>query len=117
MAMWGSVPVKNSIVPVLHLQIGIRNDVLSNLLVFIDSDVEKLSTGEEVAYSKLVTVNKVISKRRQDRQIWDVNDGVMLQHKALQIKRIQAIKESTLGINNDLGITITSSEIFVKKKK
>ena len=78
MAMWGSVPVKNSIVPVLHLQIGIRNDVLSNLLVFIDSDVEKLSTGEEVARNTLVTLNRVIKKIWQNRHIWYVSDGVML---------------------------------------
>ena len=48
MEIWDSVLVKNFIVPVLHLQIGIGNDVLSKLLDLLDSDVEKLSTGEEV---------------------------------------------------------------------
>ena len=46
MAMWDSVPVKNFIVPVLHLQIGLVNDFLINLNEFVDSDVEKLSKGE-----------------------------------------------------------------------
>ena len=78
MAMWEIVQVKNFIVLVLHIQIGLSNDVLSNLLDFIDSGAEKLSTGEEVARNTLVTVNQVITKRWQDRQIWDVNDGVML---------------------------------------
>ena len=41
MVMWYSVPVKNFIVPVLHLQIGLGNDVLNNLIDFIDSDVIK----------------------------------------------------------------------------
>ena len=78
MEMWDSVSVINFIVPVLHLQIGIGNDVLNNLLDLIDSDVEKLYTGEELAHNKLVTLNQVITKRRQKRQLWDVDDGVML---------------------------------------
>ena len=45
-SMWDGVPVKNFIPPVLHLQIGLGNDILRNLLYFIDSDMEKLSTGE-----------------------------------------------------------------------
>ena len=55
-------------------------------------------------------------KRRQHRQIWYVNDGVMLRRKFMQLKRIQAMKESTQGLNNYLGIKITSSEMFVKNK-
>ena len=39
MEKWDSVPVKNVIVSVLHLQIGLGNDVLNNLIDFIDSDV------------------------------------------------------------------------------
>ena len=62
MAMWYSVPVKNFIVPVLHLQIGLGNDDLNKFIDFIDSDVEKLSTGEEVVRNMLVTLNQVIEK-------------------------------------------------------
>ena len=57
LVMWDSVPVKNFIVPVLHLQIGIGNDVLSNLLDLVKSDVDKLSTGEEEFNNILVKVN------------------------------------------------------------
>ena len=74
----GQCSSENFIVPVIHLQIGIVNDVLSKLIDIINSDVEKLSTGEEVARNTLVKLNQVITKRRQDCQIWDVNDGVML---------------------------------------
>ena len=63
MKMWGSVSAKNFIVPFIHLQIGLGNDVLSNILDFFESDVEKLYTREEVACNKLVTLNQVISKR------------------------------------------------------
>ena len=55
--MWDSETVKNFIVPVLHIQIGLGNYVLSQLLGFIDSDVEKLYIGEEVARNTLVKVN------------------------------------------------------------
>ena len=101
-AMWDSVSVKNFIVPVLHLQIGIENDVLNNLTNLIDSDVEKLSKGEEVACNAMVILNQVIVKIWQNHQIWDVHAGVMLQHKARQLKRIQATKESTPGLNYDI---------------
>ena len=70
--------MKNFIVPVLHIQIGLVNDFLNDLLYFIESDADKLSKGEEVARNTLVTLNQVIAKRRQNRQIWDVNDGVMV---------------------------------------
>ena len=62
-------------------------------------------------------MNQVISKMREDRQIWDVNVGLMLRHKAMQLKRLQATKESTSGLNNDLGITMTSDEILLRRKK
>ena len=60
MVMWYSVPVKNFIVPVLHIQTGLVSYVLNNLLDLIDSDVEKLSTGGEVAHNTLVTLSQVI---------------------------------------------------------
>ena len=78
MEIFDSVPVKNFIFPVLHIQIGLGNYFLRNLIYYIESKVEKLSTGEEVARNTLVTLNHVIAKRRQNRQIWYVNDIVML---------------------------------------
>ena len=54
---------------------------------------------------------------QKNRQIWDVNDGVTLRHKAMQIKRLQTMKTTTPRLNNDFGITIDSTESFVKKKK
>ena len=79
--------------------------------------MEKLSTGEEGARNTLVTLNQVITKRQKNCHIWDVNDGVMLQHKAMQIKCLQSMKDSTLGLNDDIGITIALAENFVNKKK
>ena len=52
--------MKNFIVPVLHIQIGLVNDFLNDLLYFIESDADKLSKGEEVARNTLVTLNRVI---------------------------------------------------------
>ena len=78
METWNSIPVKNFIVPVLHLQIVIGNRILNNLLDFIDSDVENLSTGEKVAHNTLVILNQVVAKRRKNRKMWDLNDRVML---------------------------------------
>ena len=69
MVMCDSIPVKNFIVPVLHRQIGLGNDVLNNFLDFIDYDLENLSTGEEVDRNTLVTLNQVIVKRQQNCQI------------------------------------------------
>ena len=98
---------ENFAVPDLCLQIGIGKYFMRNLLGFIDSDVEKLSTGDEVNRNTPVTVNQVIAKRRQYRQIWCVNNCVMLQFNYMQLKRLEAMKDSTPGLNNDLVITIT----------
>ena len=57
---------------------GLGNNVLSNLLYFIDCDAENLYIGEGLAFDTLVTVNKVIAKRWKDCQIWDVYDSVIL---------------------------------------
>ena len=70
-----------------------------------------------MASNTLVTLNQVIVKRRQNHQRWDINDGVMLQRKYIQIKRLQDMQESTMGLNDGLGITITSAENFARKKK
>ena len=83
MEIFDSVPVKNFIFPVLHIQIGLGNYFLRNLIYYIESKVEKLSTGEEVARNTLVELNQVIAKRQKNHQIWDVNDGVVLLHKAM----------------------------------
>ena len=101
----------------VNIQIGLVNDVLNNLLGFFNSDVDKLSTGEEVVRNTLVILNQVIAKIWQKRQIWDVNDDVMLRHKAMQIKRLHSTKESTPGIKYGLLITIPLVENFVKNKK
>ena len=50
-------------VPVIHIQVGLRNDVLNKLLDFIESDVETLSTYDKVSRNTLVTLNQVITKR------------------------------------------------------
>ena len=64
-----------------------------------------------------MTVNQVISKRRQKLQISYVKDGVMLQHKAIQLEQLQSMKDSNPGLNNDLGITITLAKISVSNKR
>ena len=69
MTMWDSVPLKKNIFQVLHIQIGLVNYVKENLLDFVDSDAEKLSIGEEVPRNTLLTLNQVISKIWQNRQI------------------------------------------------
>ena len=87
MEMWYSVPVENFVVTNIHIQIGLRNDVLINLLGVFYYGVEKLYIGEEVGHNTLIIVNQVISKRRQKCQIWDFNDGVILLRKDMHIKQ------------------------------
>ena len=49
--------------------------------------------------------------------MWDVNYGAMLRHKDIQINRLQAIKESTPGLNNYIGIKTTLPKHFTKNKR
>ena len=65
-----------------------------------------------MALDKLVTLNQAITKIRQKRQIWDFNDGIILQRKSIQISILQSTKESTPGLNNDIVIKIALAEIL-----
>ena len=65
----------------------------------------------------MVTVNQVVAKRFQDRQIWNINDGVILQQISMQITWLQDMKDSTTLLNNDLGITITLAEICEEEER
>ena len=65
MVMWVVVPVKNFVVLVLHLQLGLQNYALINIIDLIDSYMKNLSTGEEVACNTLVILNQAIEKRCQ----------------------------------------------------
>ena len=96
--MRASVPVKNFTVPDLRLQVDLGNGILNNLIDFITSDVEKFSNAEEVARNTMATLNQAIAKRGQNCQIWDFNDYVMLGRKSMQLKQIQAMKDSTSGL-------------------
>ena len=114
MEIWYSIPVEKCIVLFIHLQIGIWGVVLRNLIVFIGSNVNNLSSVEEVAKNKRMKVNQVISQRRKDLQMWGTNYGFLLQLKSTQMERLHSMKESTLEGNNDIGSKITVVEIYVK---
>ena len=65
-----------------------------------------------MAHNTLMILNQVIATIWKNCQIWDVNDGVRLRRKAMQLKQIQAIKESIPGLNDDLGIKMFFIEMF-----
>ena len=67
MIMQDSVPVNKFILSFIRNQIGLVNNVLRNMINFIDYDVNSLSIDEEVSNSTPVTVNQVVSKRRKYR--------------------------------------------------
>ena len=107
MEMWDSFPVENFIVPILCIQIVLGGYYIRKLIVFVNSHLQNSSKREKVAHNTMVTVKQVISKRRQELQLWYVKDGVMFQQKAIQLKWLQDIKKPNPGLNNDIGISIT----------
>ena len=83
MMTWYSVLLNNSIVLVINIQIVIGNYILSKLIYFIDSDVDKLSKIEEVACNTLMVFIQVFVKMQQYHEIKDLNVSVMLWSKAI----------------------------------
>jgi hypothetical protein len=76
--LFDSVPVKNYIVPVLHLHIGVGNNLLDSLIEWIMERVEKLTPGEVVHQNAAIYAEARYQKFRVDYDIWMENEGITL---------------------------------------
>jgi hypothetical protein len=76
--LFDSVPVQNYIVPVLHLLIGVGNNLLDSLIEWIMERVEKLTTDEVVHQNSVIYAEAHYQKFKAGYDKWMENEGITL---------------------------------------
>jgi hypothetical protein len=76
--LFNAVPVENYIVPVLHLLIGVGNNLLESLLEWVSERVEKLTHREVVHRNAIIYLEARNQKFKKDYDTWIQNEGITL---------------------------------------
>jgi hypothetical protein len=84
--LFDSVPVENYIVPVLHLLIGIGNNLLESLLEWVSERIEKLTHQEVVHRNAVIYAEARYNKFKKDYDAWIQNDRIRLTD--LQVQKV-----------------------------
>ena len=87
------IPFKRIIFSVLHAAIGIGNNLITYLEIFIDAEIELISPEEIQLRNEKKEAKNLLSKLRQDKQVWmDSRDGTkLLQRTRARVKRIKKL--------------------------
>lgn len=84
-----TIEVKDYITPILHLQIGLGNDIFCHLLDWIDRDVEKISSDEQLTRDTLAAMDDIIGAKVLERTDFDSSDaGQALKSTQGHVKRL-----------------------------
>lgn len=102
--MWDCIPISHYIVPVLHIHIGLGNDVLNHLLDIIDRDIEKISPEEQSAWNDLVSIENAIKQLHHKRDEYDKTEGVLVRNAKVKIKQLKdkLAKVESLGVHTSV---------------
>jgi hypothetical protein len=84
--LFDSVAVENYIVPVLHLLIGVGNNLLESLLEWVSERIEKLTHCEVLHRNAVIYAEARYQKYKKDYDTWIQNEGIMLTD--LQVQKV-----------------------------
>ncbi len=76
--LFDSVPIKNYIVPVLHILIGVGNALVNAVFEFVDEQIERLPEQLVVARNNINTAKINLDDAEADYNDWLQNDGIAL---------------------------------------
>jgi len=71
---WPFIPVSHFMVPLLHCEIGIGNQLLDMLRDIINKHLENMTRTEERMRASIPILNKIISETTAKRDSWDASD-------------------------------------------
>jgi len=104
---WPFIPVSHYMVPLLHCEIGIGNQLLDMLREIINEYLENMTRTEERMRASIPILNKIISETTAKRDLWDASDDEKLRKK---LKRNVAmhflLAASEDSANNDAAIVV-----------
>ena len=115
--MWTYIPLDHFIVPLLHLLIGLWNDIWDKFWEIVSGHLEYIDTEEADARSKKESLEQKIVNLRIARDSWKstTEDGkIKLQAESKRTRLRKALKDLRL-LNNIVGIDTTSSKSPVTK--
>jgi len=87
--LFDSVPIRNYIVPVLHLAIGIENILVDAIFEWVEQRIEQLSEEEVIACNKLLSAEINLDTCTGQHTDWLQNDGIKLTDLLLEKRIIQ----------------------------
>jgi hypothetical protein len=96
---WPFILVTHYMIPLLHCEIGIGNQLLEMLRDILNKHIEYYLPGEERVWSLIPVLSNIISKTVANRDTWDASDNEML-GKALK-RKIGAAKDRRKQQNNN----------------
>ena len=68
---WDFIPIENYIIPLLHVMIGVGNDILEHFMDQYDLNIIKLSTEENKARNDVQDFEKNLKAKREELKAWD----------------------------------------------
>ena len=100
---WPFIPLSNYMIPLLHCEIGIGNQLLDKLRAMINKHIACYSPGEEAIRASIPVIKNIITDMAKERNEWDESDeggkqrGTLMQAVATYSKR----REMVLMNNNE----------------
>jgi hypothetical protein len=89
---WAFIPLTNWIVPILHCEIGVGNQLLDKLRDIINEYIEMFAPGKEAIRSSILVLKHLIASSAKDRDEWD---------SSVEGKKKKSLERSTkLHLNN-----------------
>jgi hypothetical protein len=92
--IWDFIEPCNYMLPQLHIEIGLTNNVLDNFYDFIDDHVEKTSLEEKVARNQLVMADVAFTRAEERLDHWKATGATDLVMFRLEKSNLQAALRS-----------------------
>jgi hypothetical protein len=87
--LFDSVPIKNYIVSVLHIIIGLGNSLVDILFVWVEWRIEKLTPAEVTNLHSMMYAEVQLVQAKGKYEHWVDNEGITLASKITEKKRLQ----------------------------
>ncbi len=97
---WPFIPVTHHMVPLLHCEIGIGNQLLDMLRDIINEHIENMTPTEQRIRDSIPTLKSIISNTVANRDLWDRSNNGKLR-KALKRTVLAAAAKERQGGNGD----------------
>jgi hypothetical protein len=71
---WPFIPLSNYMIPLLHYEIGIGNQLLDKLWAIINKHIACYSLGEKGIQASIPVIKNIIANTAKERNEWDESD-------------------------------------------